>query len=63
MSDRREIKMMTDKQREFIEEIQAYVREKFNGVTMKDASEYISRNIEEYQVLSADSWICSRGYF
>ncbi len=38
----------TDKQLEFIKAIEEFVSEKFTGSTKKEASEYISRNIDEF---------------
>lgn len=39
---------VTDKQLEFIKAIEGFVGEKFKGSTKKEASEYISRNIDEF---------------
>lgn len=39
----------TEKQLKFISSIEQYVDEKFKGTTIREASEYISRNIEKYK--------------
>ena len=38
----------TDKQLKFIKAIEEFVGEEFTGTTKKEASEYISRNIDEF---------------
>lgn len=53
---------ITDKQRKFIDLMEDFVCEKFNGRTKKEASAYISRNIEQFKVLSADAWAIRNGY-
>lgn len=49
---------ITEKQRQFIEDMNEFCREKFDfkGKTRKEASEYISRNIEEYKLETMDNW-------
>lgn len=49
---------ITAKQRELIEDMNEFCREKFNfdGKSKKDASEYISRNITEFKLLLMDTW-------
>ena len=58
--------MMTDKQRELIEAMNEFCREKFDlsyERTKEEASEYISRNIDEYKLLTMSTWALSNGYF
>ena len=52
----------TQKQLDFITDIEEFVPEKFNGTTRKEASEYITRNIELYKLLTMDNWVLERGY-
>lgn len=40
----------TQKQLDFIREIEFFVGEDFKGTTKKEASEYISRNIDEFNL-------------
>lgn len=49
---------ITEKQRQFIEDMNEFCREKFDfqNKTKKEASEYISRNIEEYKLAIIDNW-------
>lgn len=49
---------ITEKQRQFIEDMNEFCREKFDfkNKTRKEASEYISRNIEEYKLAIIDNW-------
>lgn len=49
---------ITAKQRELIEDMNEFCREKFNfdGKSKKDASEYISRNIAEFKLMIMDTW-------
>ena len=57
---------MTDKQRELIECMNEFCREKFDlsyERTKEEASEYISRNIDEYKLLTTSNWALSKGYF
>ena len=57
---------MTDKQRELIECMNEFCREKFYlsyERTKEEASEYISRNINEYLLLTTSNWAVSNGYF
>ena len=58
--------MMTDKQRELIEAMNEFCREKFDlsyERTKEEASAYISRNIDEYKLLTMSTWALSNGYF
>ena len=57
---------MTDKQRELIEAMNEFCREKFDlsyERTKEEASEYISRNIDEYKLLTMSNWLLLNGYF
>ena len=49
---------VTERQKKFIEDMNEFCREKFDfkGKTKKEASEYISRNIEEYKLATMDNW-------
>ena len=49
---------ITDKQRELIEDMNKFCREKFdfNGKTRNDASEYIARNMEEFKLATMSNW-------
>lgn len=49
---------ITDKQKELIEWMNEFCMEKFDftGKTRQEASAYISRNIEEYKLLTMDEW-------
>lgn len=49
---------ITDKQRELIEDMNEFCREKFdfNGKNRKDASEYINRNISEFKLATMSNW-------
>lgn len=49
---------VTERQKKFIEDMNEFCREKFDfkGKTKKEASEYISRNIEEYKFATMDNW-------
>lgn len=40
----------TEKQLKFIEDIQEFTGEVFNGNTKKEASKFISENIEQYKL-------------
>lgn len=53
----------TEKQLDFISAMEELGCEKFTGTTKKEASEYISRNIDLYRLYSQDSWCLKRGYF
>lgn len=57
---------MTEKQKELIDCMNEFCKEKFDMSyqrTKEEARDYISRNIEEYKLLSMDNWIMSHGYF
>lgn len=51
---------MSEKQRELIDSMNEFYKEKFeysDKTTMREAQEYISRNIEEFKFLSQlDNW-------
>lgn len=49
---------ITDKQRQLIEDMNEFCREKFdfNGKNRKDASEYIDRNMSEFKLASMSNW-------
>lgn len=49
---------ITDKQRQLIEDMNEFCREKFdfNGKNRKDASEYIDRNMSEFKLVSMSNW-------
>lgn len=48
---------MTDKQRDLIEAMNEFCREKCSlNASVKEASEYIDRNIREYELLTMDDW-------
>lgn len=53
----------TEKQLQFIADIEEFVGEQFRGTTKKEATEYISRNIERYKLLTMDNYILENGYF
>lgn len=46
----------TQKQLDFIADIEEFVGEKFHGTTLEEASDYISRNIETFKLLSMSTW-------
>lgn len=51
--------MITEKQKSLIDDMNEFCREKFiyNEYTPRqEASEYISRNIEEYKLATMDNW-------
>lgn len=57
---------MTEKQKDLIECMNEFCREKFDlsyQRTKTEARDYISRNIEEYKLYSADNWCLAHGYF
>lgn len=59
------IEQMTDKQRELIECMNEFCRKKFDlsyPRTKEEARDYISKNIEEYKLLSASYWHKINGY-
>lgn len=53
----------TEKQLQFIADIEEFVDERFKGTTKEEATEYISRNIERYKLLTMDNYILENGYF
>ena len=58
--------LITDKQRNLIECMNEFCREKFdlgNCPTKQMAQAYISRNIDEYKLQSASNWHIENGYF
>lgn len=46
----------TKKQLEFIESIEEFVDNKFNGTTKAEAYKYISDNIDLYNMRACESW-------
>lgn len=54
---------ITEKQRKFIEAMQEYGCDEFNGTTRGEAADYINKNIEIFELNSADSWCLENGYF
>ena len=58
--------MITDKQKSLIECMNEFCNEKFDlsyQRTKQEASYYISRNIDEYKLLTTSNWCLSNGYF
>lgn len=58
--------MITEKQRELIEWMNEFCREKFDlsgHPTKAAARAYISRNIEEYKLQTASDWQLENGCF
>ena len=53
----------TQKQLDFIADIQEFVGKSFTGTTKEDATKYISENIEMFRLLSMDNWALENGYF
>lgn len=53
----------TEKQLEFIRNMEEFIDEEFEGTTRKEASEFIDRNINKYRLYSMDSWALTHGYF
>lgn len=53
----------TQKQLDFIADMEEFVPEKFKGSTEEEAIEYIDRNIELYKLLTMDNWALEHGYF
>lgn len=57
---------MTEKQKELIEAMNEFCTEKFDlsyKRTKDEARDYISRNIEEFKLLTLSSWATENGYF
>ena len=51
--------MITEKQKELIDDMNEFCTEKLNcdeNTTKEEASEYISRNIEQFKLLTMDNW-------
>lgn len=58
--------MMTEKQKDLIECMNEFCSKQFDlsyPRTKEEAREYISKNIEEYKLLSASNWQLNNGYF
>ena len=58
--------MITDKQKSLIECMNEFCNEKFDlsyQRTKQEASHYISRNIDEYKLLTTSNWYLSNRYF
>lgn len=53
----------TQKQLDFIADIQEFVGKPFTGTTKEEAMLYISENIEMYELLTMDNWALENGYF
>lgn len=53
----------TQKQLDFIRDIEEFVEEKFHGTTKREASEYIDRNIELFKLYTTPNWALEHGYF
>ena len=54
-----EARLITKKQKELIDDMNEFCSEKFmydDSTTYLQASKYISRNIEEFKLLTMDSW-------
>ena len=52
-------KVITQKQKALIDDMNEFCTEKFNydeNTTKAEASEYISRNIEQFKLLTMDNW-------
>ena len=55
----RDVKLITKNQKELIDDMNEFCREKFmydDCTTLAQAAEYISRNIEEFKLLTMDNW-------
>ena len=51
--------MITEKQKALIDDMNEFCPEKFNydeNTTKAEAREYISRNIEQFKLLTMDNW-------
>ena len=46
-----------------IKSMEEFIDERFEGTTKKEASEYISRNMQMYKLLTLDSWTLGYGEF
>ena len=53
----------TQNQLDYIESMQEFVLEKFEGKTKQDASDYIDSNKDEFELLSIPNWTLEHGYF
>lgn len=55
---------ITEKQAKLIKDMNEFCQEKFDfyGKNRKDASDYISRNINEFKFLTMDGWAVTNGY-
>lgn len=53
----------TQKQLDFIANIQEFVGKPFTGTTKEEATLYISENIEMYKLLTMDNWALENGCF
>lgn len=57
---------MTEKQKDLIECMNEFCTEKFDlsfPRTKEEAKKYISKNMDEYKLLTTDDWCLSHGYF
>lgn len=58
--------VMTKRQSDLIEDMNEFCTEKFDMSyqrTKEEARDYISRNMREFKLLTADNWSLSNGYF
>lgn len=46
----------TERQMEFINDMEEWISEKFTGTTKQEATEYISKHIEQYKLLTLSNW-------
>lgn len=53
----------TQKQLDFIADIEEAIGEEFEGETREEASEWIDEHIDQYRLLTADDWTLKKGYF
>ena len=61
----------TQKQLDFIRIIEGYVCNKFTGTTKQEASEFISKNYDDYkkarneenEAMNTNNWAIAHGYF
>lgn len=53
----------TQKQLDFIADIEEAIGEKFKGETREEASGWIDEHIDQYRLLTADDWVLKKGYF
>lgn len=56
-------KPVTQAQKDLIEVMQEYGCGLFEGKTSKEASEWINKHREEYELNTIDGWALDNGYF